>query len=321
MVYYNDFSINGEDSVRFMHDNLPRIQSYRHAIITFLLAIVLSYGQNPPEQTVLLGSIQNKTASANYSHIHFVLHRLLVDLPQFPQMLLDTTLGIDSFPNEISLTKARALNASYMMWGVVDSSEPGLGISFHILDMKLGSLSHIRVMINKNESGKAIAEMVRSKIKLWLQRSTMVQLIVTTQPTEAGVLIDGNHVGSTPFEGMVQPGSYRLELSKKAHTPIRFPVSFISGNTYQYDFTMNPITKKTDKRSAIKWVGLSVVCLGGGVAAHMRRDRALARYREATPPADFNRLHNNAVAWEIGRDLLFAAAAAALCGIVFQVGF
>ncbi len=304
-----------------MHSRLAPIRPYGRCVFIFLFIIVSSYGQNSPETAILIGCIHNKTASAGYNGVHCALNKLLAGLPQFPRTIIDTTLQVDSFPGEASLLKARGLNASYMLWGEVDSTEPGLGIALHILDMKQGSVSHIRIMINPNENGTAIAEMVRSKLQFWLQRSTMVQLIITTHPSVARISLDSKHVGSTPFEGMVQPGTYRLEMTKKAHAPVHFPVSFISGHTYQYDFTLNTIEKKTDKRSIIKWLGISVACLSGGIVAHFQRDHAQARYREAAPPADFDRLHNNAVAWEIGRDVLFIAAAAALCGMVIQVGF
>jgi hypothetical protein len=298
-----------------------RIRSYRRFV--FLLGVVIASidGQTPSQPMVLLGSILNKTASAKYSGIHSALRLLLADLPQFSRTIVDTTLSADSFPNEASLMKARGLNTAYMLWGVVDSAESGLGISLKILDMKQGSVSHIRIMITQNENAHAIAEMVLSKLKLWLQRSTMVQLIVTTHPTAAGISLDGKHVGSTPFEGMVQPGTYHLKMTKKAQAPIQFPVSFISGNTYQYDFTMSSLERKTDHRPVLKWLAVSVACLGAGIVANIERDHAQARYREATPPADFDRLHNNTVAWEVGRDVLFAAAGAALCVMVIQVGF
>jgi hypothetical protein len=128
-------------------------------------------------------------------------------------------------------------------------------------------------------------------------------------------------MGSTPFEGMVQPGTYRLELKKRPFIPIQIPVSFISGNTYQYDFSLNEKVKKTDKRSTIRWLGISVACLGTGGVAHWQYERARERYKEAVPPDDFDRLHNRAVALNVGRSVLFGAAGAALGVMVFQVVF
>ena len=289
--------------------------------IIFFMAPSLLFGQMHSGTALLLGCIRNETAHREYDGIHGALGRLLAGLQNFPHAVLDTSLRVDSFPDEASLLKARAMNAAYILWGVVDSGESGPGIAIDILDMAQGSVSHLRISINRNESGKAVAETVRSKLQLWLQRTTMVQLIVTTNPAAASILLDGKPLGSTPFEGMVQPGTYRLELRKKPFFPMHIPVSFISGNTYQYDFTLNADEKKADRAAAVKWLGISVACLGAGGVAHWQYTDTRTKYREAVPPADFNRLYNRAIAWEIGRDVLFAAAGAALTVMTVKVVF
>jgi hypothetical protein len=185
--------------------------------------------------------------------------------------------------------------------------------------MKQVSESHIAIMTNRNEDRTIIAETLRSKLQLWLQRTTMVQLIVTTRPAAASVLLDGKAMGATPFEGMVQPGTYRLELKKKLFLPIRMPVSFISGNTYQYDFSLNEQVKKTDKRSIVRWLAISVACLGAGGIAHWQYEGARERYRQAVPPADFDKLYNRAVALNVGRGVLFGAGGVSLGVMVFEV--
>ncbi|MBN1576898.1 MAG: PEGA domain-containing protein [Chitinispirillaceae bacterium] len=294
---------------------------YRRSMILLVMASLSVSGQMRPEAILLLGCIRNETTHREYDGIHTALNRLLADLSQFPRTILDTAVRVDSFPDEASLFRARDMNAAYMMWGVVDSSESGPGITIDILNMGQGTVSHIRISINWNESGDAVAETVRSKLQLWLQRTTMVQLIVTTRPPAAAVLLDDASIGETPFEGMLHPGTYRLELKKKPFLPMHIPVSFISGNTYQYDFALSTDEKKTDKRSVVGWLSLSVACLGAGGGAHWQYDRARERYREAIPPADFDRLYNRAIVWEIGRDILFAAAGAALGVMMVRVVF
>ena len=304
-----------------MYYHCKLFRCYLYAMVLFIMAPLTVFGQIHSASVLMIGCLRNETANAEYDNIHCTLQGLLADLPRFPRTLLDTTITVDSFPDEASLLKARNVNADYVLWGLVDSFEPGIGISLHILDMAQASVSHITIMINRNDDGKTVAETIRSKLLLWLQRTTMVQLIVTTSPAAASVLLDGKPLGSTPFEGMVQPGTYRLELKRKPFLPILLPVSFISGNTYQYDFALNTDEKKTDRVSVVKWLGISVVCLGAGGGAHWQYGRARERYRAAVPPADFDRLYHRAVAWEVGRDLLFAAAGAALTGMIFKVVF
>jgi hypothetical protein len=120
---------------------------------------------------------------------------------------------------------------------------------------------------------------------------------------------------------MVQPGTYRLELKKRPFLPVRIPVSFISGNTYQYDFSLGEKVKKTDKRSIVRWLGISVACLGAGGVAHWQYEHARERYQEAVPPADLDRLYYRTVALNVGRSILFGAAGATLGVMVFKVVF
>jgi hypothetical protein len=297
------------------------LQSLRILLIAGMLSSP-SICQVSPESTVLLGKFQNRTGSKELSDIQGLLYKLLSGLPEFPRTILDTALRIDSFPDERSLLNAREMNAAHIIWGSIDSGESGQGITIDILDMVQGSVSHIRTTINRNDNDETVAEMVRSKLQFWLQRTTMVQLIVTTQPPVAQVLLNDTPIGETPFEGLVHPGTYHLELEKNGLLPVRIPASFISGNTYQYDITLGTTEQKIDKRTIFKWLGISVALLGAGGMAHLQQEHAFAKYREATPPnADFNGLYRKAAAWNIGRDVLFAAAGATTCMMIFQAVF
>ena len=292
---------------------------YRYPLLCLMAIFLPSIGQVRAETVMLLGCIRNETVYPQCDGVHYTLHRLMAELPEFPRTVLDTTVRVDSFPDETSLPKGRLVNAAYMLWGLVDSSGSGPVISLHILDMVQASVSHIMIMFNRTDDGTVIAETVRSKLLLWLQRTTMVQLIVTTSPAAASVLLDDRALGATPFEGMVQPGTYRLELRNRHFLPIQIPVSFISGNTYQYDFTLNTKGKKNDNRQVVRWLGISAAFLGAGGGAHWQYDRARMDYRNAVPPSDFDRLYRKTIAWKIGRDVLFAAAGTALGVMVFQV--
>ena len=62
-------------------------------------------------------------------------------------------------------------------------------------------------------------------------------------------------------------------------------------------------------------------CLGAGGVAHWQYERALERYRDAVPPADFDRLYNRAVALNNSRSVLFGAGGATLGVTIFRVVF
>ncbi len=293
------------------HDRLPEF--LRKAIV-YLLFASAAFCQTARESVLLLCRVENRTVNGEYGEIHQALGELLSGIAGFPRIVLDTTIGIDSFPEEGDLFKARQLNVSYMIWGDVDTGDPGPGISLGILDMDQGKVSHIRTTIEWKDDRSFVAEMIRSKLLLWFQRTTMAQLIVATRPSGASVLIDGSPVGESPFEGMVHPGTYNLELTRKGYPGIRMPVSFVSGNTYQYDMALGTMGRKFGRRPVFVWLGISAALLGAGGIAHFQHVRAYSRYHDATPPdADFSKLYRKAAAWNAGRYGLIAAGGAGVC--------
>lgn len=286
-----------------------------------MIVTIYSNGKALPEMVLLLGNISNKTTVIEYDTLSNTLSELLTQSPSFPKTVLDRMIQVDSFPNEDALIKAQSLSASFILWGSIESYEYGSSVTLKIMDMAQASVAHIQIMIKGNEDGITIAEMIRSKLLLWLRRTTMVQLIITTTPDPADVLLDNKEIGITPFEGMVQPGTYKLELLKKSYTPVRIPVSFISGNTYQYDFSLSTTEKKKDVRSVVKWLSVPVTFLGAGVISHWQTERAIKKYRNAKPPEDFDHLYDVANAWNVSRDVSFAVAGISLGVIVIKAVF
>jgi|GEM_PF-2126609 len=273
------------------------------------------------EPSVLLGSFRNNTTLSEFNSIHFHIYRQLSALPFSFRIEHDTTLVIDSFPDDASLLKAREMQAGYMLWGTIDGNDAGTGIVVTILDMVKGGMSHIRISVDPHENSASIAGKVVSKLQLWLQRSTMVQLIVTTQPPAATLLLDRTTIGETPFEGMVNPGTYLLELEKKGSVPVRIPASFLSGNTYQYDITLGYQKKGVNRGPVFRWLGISLGCLGAGGIAHYQYLRARKEYQEAIPPDDFDALYRTASIWNSGRTVLYTAAGAAACMVLIRAVF
>lgn len=278
----------------------------------------LVYAAKP---SILLGSVRNKTTLSEFDSIHSCIYRQLTTLPVSYKIKHDTTLVVDSFPDDASLIKAREMQAEYMLWGTIDGGDAGPGIVVTILDMVKGGMSHIRISVDPRENSVSVAGRVVSKLQLWLQRSTMVQLIVTTQPPAAKLLLDRTAIGETPFEGMVNPGTYRLELEKKGTVSVKIPASFLSGNTYQYDITLGNQEKGINRGPVFRWLGISLGCLGAGGISHYQYLRAQQKYREAIPPDDFDALYRNASIWSAGRTALYAAAGAAACMVLIRAVF
>lgn len=292
------------------------------------LCIIISFASrtcysddNLPRQILLLGSILNRTDIKKCDTLDIELNRLISGNSSFPEIVFKPEIIVDSFPDENTLLTARDLNASYILWGTIDNSAYGFNVTLKILEMSLASVAHIQIFANKDENMVTISEMLLSKLLLWLRRTTMIQLIITTDPKPVDVILDGKEIGTTPFESMIQPGTYKLELHKKNYHPIRIPVSFISGNTYQYDFSLSPIDKNINKRSQIKWLSIPLTFLGAGIIANLQKANVYEKYHSAKPPADFDNLYRKANNWNICRNIMFSAAGLSFSVIVIKVIF
>lgn len=292
----------------------------------FFLALFLSvisyvYGQTKKEIVVVLGKIKNNTAKKEYDDLNITFNRTIENYHLFQEAILDTTLLIDSVPDESSILRARNLNALLILWGSVDTSESGLSITLKLFDMSQASIDKIGMMIRGNEKNEDIADILCSKLLLMLRRTTMAHLIISTTPEAAIVILDKKKLGFTPFEGMVQPGTFSLELTKKSFSTIKIPVSFINGNTYQYDITLgksdSAYTK--DKRTVIRFLTVSLLCTGAGFGAHYFQECSMRKYRTALPPSDFNHLYRSAVCWNIARNTLWATAGLTICGMFIKI--
>lgn len=286
-----------------------------------LFAIFSLYGQTNKEIVLVLEVISNKTTKSEYDKLSMMLYETLESHPLFPETILDSLIIVDTIPGESVIIRARNQGALYILWGSIDTSEHGLNVTLKIFDMHRASTSHISLMINGDEKTEEIADILRSKLLMWLQRTTMVHLIISTTPGVATVLLDNKEIGFTPFEGMVQPGTFSLELTKRSFSPIKIPVSFISGNTYQYDITLGKSDSAhfKDKRAVIRLLTVSLLCAGAGIGAHCFQERSMRDYRTALPPSDFNNLYRRAVCWNTARNTLLATAGVTICGMIFKM--
>lgn len=294
---------------------------YKFLIITCLLLFTVSSKINSKENNLLLGSIKNRTQKPYYDNLSLVLKKKFGDLGIFPNTKIDPTLCVDSFPDEPSILNAREKGIDYLLWGEIDSCLYGFSITLKMLDMSEGITTNIKIVISESDKKNEIAEMLCSKLLFWFSRTEMVQLIVSTSPSGASVLMDNSEIGLTPYEGMVKPGTYNLKLIKKPYKQINLPVSFISGNTYQYDFTLYTEENKMDKRSVLRWLGVSLLLGAGGGVAHCLQQRAMENYRAAKPGDNFDHLYRKALVWNVTRGVLWGSAGLSFGRMVIKAVF
>ncbi len=301
------------------HANAKRHLIAKCMILTFLLVSV-STGGPGPYRVFLMGALKNNTDRSGFNDLGVSLSSLLSNCDDF-KLIHAPMLIVDSIPGEKILLEARRTKASHILWGSLDRLHHGFNITLKIMEMERGAVAHIQVLVGNDENKEAIAELIRSKLMMWLRRTTMSQLIITTKPSAVCVVLDGKNVGTTPFEGMVQPGTFQLELNKKDYVPVRMPVSFISGNTYQYDLTLSQFVKEPDNGHIIRLLAAATACCGAGIFSHYKYKSAYNRYRDARPPANFDRLYKGATAWRAAEYGFFSLSGAALGVILVKAVF
>ena len=63
-------------------------------------------------------------------------------------------------------------------------------------------------------------------------------LRVSTMPTDAQVILDGNILGRTPINEEIDPGTHQLELRKKGFKTHRQPLEMLAGDPMELDIQM-----------------------------------------------------------------------------------
>ncbi|MBN1604768.1 MAG: PEGA domain-containing protein [Chitinispirillaceae bacterium] len=281
----------------------------------------LVYAQDNTQNTVLLGNIRNNTAKPLFNDLSTAIHDRISTSIVSIRTVLDTFSLIDSVPDQSMVVSARDCNAAYIVWGSADTLAGGCLINLRVQNINSGGITHFRILMDCDESKGLVVSAVVSKLQFWLERILMAHITVMTEPPAVTLLLDGAPLGTTPFEGLVQPGNYTLEMRKTPLLPLRIPVTFSSGTSYHYDFNLTGGGTDRDRRSALRWLAGASLCFVAGTGAAYMRSLSIDSYIKAKPPSDFDRLHAISVAWNITTIALFSAGGAAICTSIFKVVF
>lgn len=72
---------------------------------------------------MVFGNINNNTTKKEYDHLSAMLNRTLGNDHLFPKTILDTMHLVDSVPDESAILSAQNLDALFILWGNIDTSE------------------------------------------------------------------------------------------------------------------------------------------------------------------------------------------------------
>lgn len=112
---------------------------------------------------------------------------------------------------------------------------------------------------------------------------------VVTGEAGATVAIDGEPVGTTPYEGEVPVGPHQIEVTRDQYEPWSTDATISAGEEYFFEATLIPVPEETEiivreetpfYRQWWFWTGAAVV-IGGGIAAVL-----LLSEDQQAPPVD-----------------------------------
>ncbi|MFH1760883.1 MAG: PEGA domain-containing protein [bacterium] len=300
---------------------------FLHTLILFMAS---SNGLGLKNHKILIGCISNNTEQHDLNNLSGAMAQSNNIQTWFDELELAVdTLGIvfddricpDSFPDETQILKAREYNADQLIWGRVDSTEQGLKLSIIILNLANGRTGNINIALMKNPARSTVLQTIEQKLWSFFQRQYMAQLIISTAPSMAKIFIDSMESGITPFETLIDPGTYNLNMEKEGYIPSRQTLTFLAGNTYQYSIPL--MEKNPGRRYRIPKKCASGTLISAAVSGllHWRYAKARNAYMDYMGnTAEIPGLYNRAVAWEILRDISLGGTAV-LFGITFKKSF
>jgi hypothetical protein len=112
------------------------------------------------------------------------------------------------------------------------------------------------------------------RTKLDALASGPATLILTSDPMDADVYLDGELVGVTPLDRPVIPGKHLLRISKDGYIALEREVTFIEGVSETIDTTLDKVPSRLPGR---RWgwasIGVGAAALGGGLALTFLHDK------------------------------------------------
>ena len=284
----------------------------RFGLIIFLFLLTFSdytYPETAPTN-IVFGCILNRSSRVELSHLEseLIKKKNFKWRPDNQDVILDTLNCQDSFPSEDRIRHAKDLNAKQLIWGSVDSNAQGFSLTLNILKLSDGSESSIRVVLLERLDRVAIAEILEQKLWAWFRRMEMSQLIISSLPSGAAVLIDSTQTGQTPFETLLEPGTYRMQVTLNDHLPFLQTITLLPGNSYQYSIPL--LEKNPGRRYRVpgQWIAASLCSFALCGLFQAGYVNALSDYHALRPPADFNAGYNRVRMWEISRDVSITAS-------------
>ncbi|MBN1600104.1 MAG: PEGA domain-containing protein [Chitinispirillaceae bacterium] len=270
------------------------------AVRCFLILLVFFIlPSSGSEIRILFTPVVNNTGDSTLNTLGAMLFGHFTENRGVYLWLAEDESVVDSFPSEHLLDKARSANAGYIIWGCFDTMNTDNFLRVHIFEMSSGIVNNIEIGIQKNQNRIILADILLSKITLALKRSMMSHLIITSNPKGAELYIDSVFVGTTPYEELVDPGSYTINVRKEAYEHFWQKASFLRNNTYQYHIPLKSRTAVVEDNGMRRWLVATVLLSAGTAASFIMRQRSFDRYRYATPPGNFDALFRNAMGFNI----------------------
>lgn len=97
-----------------------------------------------------------------------------------------------------------------------------------------------------SDEDREIVETRIRNLEKRLEERGLQQLSVFSAPSGARVLVAGKAVGTTPWTGELEPGSYSIELKLEGHSPVKKEVLLGAKRAQDVDVTLRPLPAEVD---------------------------------------------------------------------------
>ena len=130
-------------------------------------------------------------------------------------------------------------------------------------------------------------------------------LVVNSDPPGAGLLVNDQIGGKTPYVLELEPARYTLSLTRRGY------YDWTGDANVQYDeSTMVRVTLDRMETRRLPLLVAAIVGLGAGAAATVKGQSEYAKYRAASTRAEAERYHASTATWDMTRNLTLGAGVA-----------
>lgn len=188
-----------------------------------------------------------------------------------PQAVTEASGGVGDCGNAKCFEfLSQSVKAPFLVRAKIVVAERNYEIALDIIDGRDGSLAasskETCQLCGLAEVGELVAKqaaVLRQKIDVLALAPAVIA--ITTEPTGATILIDGQPIGQAPLEHELSPGSHRAQARKEGYVEQARTIEAVQGvrERVTFELMLDPTDQRAPRRDWKPLVGWSLVGVGG----------------------------------------------------------